>query len=186
MSGPGADPALVTGALDDGGGNDYLKKYLEDLRKSLDIVEESGVKIRNNFTDSAIDHANIGEFTYDPKTNEISKMRGGGHGQKNLELLDSLGIEYNIEKTYSNGVRIGNIPDHKQKLKRTGTGQSWFPKEWDDKKIQEAGNYVIQANKGMEIDDGKAIFAEYDGVKVGVIYTNGEPATIFSDVVQPE
>lgn len=63
MSGPGADPALVTGALDDGGGNDYLKKYLEDLRKSLDIVEESGVKIRNNFTDSAIDHANIGEFT---------------------------------------------------------------------------------------------------------------------------
>lgn len=212
MSGPGSEPALVTGALDDGGGNDYLKKYLEDLRKSLDIVEESGVKIhkaeglgdeltgggdklgirvnnekiRNNFTDSAIDHANIGEFTYNPKTNEISKMRGGGHGQKNLELLDSLGIEYNIEKTYSNGVRIGNIPDHKQKLKRTGTGQSWFPKEWDDKKIQEAGNYVIQANKGMEIDDGKAIFAEYDGVKVGVIYTNGEPATIFPDVVQPE
>ena len=38
----------------------------------------------------------------------------------------------------------------------------------------------------MEIDDGKAIFAEYDGVKVGVIYTNGEPATIFPDVVQPE
>jgi hypothetical protein len=33
-------------------------------------------------------------------------MKGGGHRQENIELLESLGIEYNIEKTYPNGVKI--------------------------------------------------------------------------------
>ena len=154
----------------------------DDTLKSSEIGSKI---ITNYFSDDAIKHASQGEFTYNPKTGNISKMKGGGHGQENLDLLDSLGIKYNIEKTYPNGVRIGNVPSHKQKPKRTGVGQSWFPKHWDDKKIQAAGNYVIQVNKGVDIKDGVAIFAEYDGVKVGVIYTNGKPSTIFPNTIQP-
>lgn len=35
------------------------------------------------------------------------------------DKLDKYGIEYNIVKTYPNGVRVGNIPKHKQKIKQT-------------------------------------------------------------------
>lgn len=169
------------------------KVEADDLSKSIKksgdgpgaIAEGTGKSI-NNFADDALEHASRGEFTYNPKTGEVSKMKGGGHGQENLEMLDSLGIDYNIEKTYPNGVRVGNVPGHKVKLKRAGIEQSWFPESWDANKIQEAGNYVIEANKGVTIKDGAAIFADYDGVKVGVIYTDGKPATIFPNAIQPE
>ncbi len=51
-------------------------------------------------------------------------MKGGGHGQRNIELLEEYGFEYNIVKTYDNGVRVGNVALHKTKGKKVGTGQS--------------------------------------------------------------
>lgn len=36
-------------------------------------------------------------------------MKGGGHGQSNLDFLQENGIEYNIVKEYNNGVRVGVI-----------------------------------------------------------------------------
>lgn len=51
----------------------------------------------------------------------ISKMKGGGHGQANIDFLNANGIEYNIVMEYPNGVRVGNVPSHKVKAKRTGT-----------------------------------------------------------------
>lgn len=36
-------------------------------------------------------------------------MKGGGHGQANIEFLEANGLEYNIVKVYDNGVRIGVI-----------------------------------------------------------------------------
>ena len=35
-------------------------------------------------------------------------------------------VDYNINKVYENGVRVGNVPRHKVKAKRTGSNQSWF------------------------------------------------------------
>ena len=67
---------------------------------------------------SAIEHSSIGDFTRNPKTGEIQKMKGGGHGQANIDFLEQNGIEYNIEYIYSNGVRVGNVPEHKVKAKR--------------------------------------------------------------------
>lgn len=43
-----------------------------------------------------------------------------------MEQLDKYGIKYNLVKTYSNGVRVGNVPDPKSRLKKSGTGQAWF------------------------------------------------------------
>ncbi|MBJ7956081.1 EndoU domain-containing protein, partial [Bacillus cereus] len=37
-----------------------------------------------------------------------------------------------------NGVRLGNIPSNKEKPKKTGKGQSWFPESGNDQEINEA------------------------------------------------
>ena len=44
-------------------------------------------------------------------------MKGGGHGQSNIEFLEKNNVDYNINKVYENGVRVGNVPGHKVKAK---------------------------------------------------------------------
>ncbi|WP_243122350.1 hypothetical protein [Clostridium septicum] len=47
-------------------------------------------------------HSSVGDFTYNPKTGKVSKMKGGGHGQVNIDFLDANGLEYEIVDTYPN------------------------------------------------------------------------------------
>lgn len=112
-------------------------------------------------------------------------MKGGGHGQKNIEFLEANGIDYNIVKEYPNGVRIGNVPGHKSKPKRTGTRQSWFPESWTSKDISDAGKYVSSLPDYAKAVDGQGVFGMYKGVKVGVIKTEGKLSTIFPHEIQP-
>ncbi|WP_375199407.1 EndoU domain-containing protein [Bacillus sp. RS11] len=133
-----------------------------------------------------MNHANEGDFTRNPRTGEVSKMSGGVHSQDNIEFLKQNGIEYNIEKTYPNGVRVGNVPDHKSKGKRTGTSQARFPENWTKEDIRKAGEYVTNMPEFKNIADGVTVFGDYNGVRVGVIKTNGEIGTIFQDsMLQP-
>nr|WP_246329010.1 RHS repeat-associated core domain-containing protein [Brevibacillus halotolerans] len=134
-----------------------------------------------NISEEALDHANIGDFTKNPRTGAIQKMSGGGHGQDNIDFLEQNGIEYNIETTFPNGVRIGNVPEHKSKGKRTGTGQAWFPSNWNKEDIGRAGEYVANLPQNQGIADGVGVFGNYNGVRVGVIKTNGEIGTVFPD-----
>jgi len=60
-------------------------------------------------------------------------MVNGGHGQSNIDYLIKNNIEFNIVDEYPNGVRVGNVPSHKNKFKQTGTGQAWFPSDWSNK-----------------------------------------------------
>ena len=130
----------------------------------------------------ALVHSNEGNFTKpNYNKNERLRLKSGGHGQKGMDLLDKHGIKYNIVKTYPNGVRIGNIPDHKQKAKQKGTGQAWFPKKWTEKDIKRAGEHVASLRQNRHIPNGKTVFGVYKGVRVGVIKTNGQPGTIFPD-----
>lgn len=166
-------------------------EYLAQEKKILDSTKQRNIegmpkvnplKVNNE----ALDHANLGDFTRNPKTGEISKMSGGGHGQDNIAFLEKNGIEYNIELTYPNGVRVGNVPGHKSKGKRTGTGQAWFPETWTKEDISKAGEYVANIPDHVNVADGVTIFGEYKGVRVGVIKTNGEIGTIFPDnMMQP-
>ena len=80
-----------------------------DLRNAGDALER-GI---NSIDDIALKHSSVGDFTYNPKTGQISRMKGGGHGQSNINFLEENGIEYNIVKEYDNGVRVGNVPKHK-------------------------------------------------------------------------
>ena len=137
-------------------------------------------------SDFALVHSSEGAFTRS-QTRENGKMiiklrlNNGGHSQKGLDLLDKYGIKYNIIKTYPNGVRVGNIPNHMQRSKKKGTGQSWFPKSWTEKDIRRAGEHVAGLKNNRRIADGIRVYGIYKGVKVGIIKTHGKIATVFPD-----
>ena len=75
-------------------------------------------------SDFALVHSIEGLFTKPMRKKDRLRLKSGGHGQKGMLLLDKYGIKYNIVRTYPNGVRVGNVPDHTNKRKQTGIGQS--------------------------------------------------------------
>ena len=135
-------------------------------------------------SDYAVVHSLEGTFTYD-QNGHISRMKSGGHGEENMRILEKAGMKYNVVKTYGNGVRAGNIPLHKNPKKRTGAGQTWFPKGWTEKDIKRAGSHVASLKKNRKAKDGQAVYGMYKGVRVGIIKTNGKIATVFPDTHQP-
>ena len=132
-------------------------------------------------SDYALVHSNEGTYTRPSKKSDKLRLYSGGHGQDGINQLNKYGIKYNIVKTYSNGVRVGNIPNHKSKSKKDGTGQAWFPKSWSTKDIKRAGEHVAGLKSNRNVPSGKTIFGVYKGVRVGVIRTYGKIGTIFPD-----
>jgi len=132
----------------------------------------------------SIVHSNEGAYTKPQKGQRI-RLKSGGHGQTGMNELDKYGIQYNVVKTYPNGVRVGNIPTHKNKQKQTGANQAWFPKSWKSKDIKHAGEHVANLKGNRHVPDGKAVFGMWKGVRVGVIRTHGQIGTIFPDSKQP-
>lgn len=137
-------------------------------------------------SDFALVHSSEGTFKWrqvkiNGQMKKQIRLASGGHSQKGMDLLDKYGIAYNIVKTYANGVRIGNVPDHGDNRKRSGIGQAWFPKKWTDKDIRRAGEHVAGLKNNRHSPDGKAMFGVYKGVRVGVIKTHGKIATVFPD-----
>lgn len=157
--------------------------------KLIEVLEEM-FKLKH-IPDEVIKHADIGDFALpgNPKKSTLpGKMKGGGHGQANIDYLEQIGRRYKIEHTYKNGVRIGAVEGHNSNFKRLIdgiiiTGQSWFPKYWDAKKVKQAGWYVIDKNyqEFKKLQDGIPLFDNFEGVRVGVMKTNGKPATILPD-----
>lgn len=136
-------------------------------------------------SDFSLLHSSEGRFTKPQKGDAKIRLAGGGHGQDGMDLLDKYGIPYNIEKTFSNGVRVGNIPSHKDPRKRKSMGQTWFPSNWSNKTIRAAAEHVASLNRNKGTPDGKIMFGMYKGVRVGVIKTNGIIGTAFPDKMQP-
>jgi hypothetical protein len=126
----------------------------------------------------AVVHSNEGTFTYDTY-NGVLRLKSGGHGEDGIKLLNKYNIEYNINKTYDNGVRVGNVPNHRDPKKRSGNNQTWFPISWSDRDIEHAGNYVSTLKTNANVKDGNKIYGTYKGVKVVVIRRNGSPDTVF-------
>ncbi|EJS5892947.1 EndoU domain-containing protein [Listeria monocytogenes] len=151
---------------------DWLKKRKNVIKADIPKIE---------IPEQRLKHSDVGDFTINPSTGKVSKMKGGGHGQSNIDFLKKNGFEVNIEKTYPNGVRIGNVPHHKTPSKRTGTGQSWFPEYWTKKDIERAGQHIASQSNFIDAKNGEIIFGYYKGVRVGVIKTDGKIGTIFPD-----
>ena len=119
---------------------------------------------------AAIRHSSKGEYT------TTNRLKSGGHGQEAIDYMQKKNIAYSIIKVYSNGVRVGYVPDHVNRKKRSGLNQSWFPKEWNGSTIKRAGQYVA---KGKKYDNGITKTKVYKNVRVGIKRTNGKVATIF-------
>lgn len=137
-------------------------------------------------SDFAVVHSQEGRFvktliTVNGKKQHRLNLAACGHGKAGMDLLDKYGIEYNIVKTYPNGVRVGNIPGHKKAAKKTGIGQSWFPRDWTDKDIKRAGAHVTGLKGNRRKPDGVIVYGIYKGVRIGVIKTHGKIATVFPD-----
>ncbi|HBI02949.1 MAG TPA: hypothetical protein DDY49_02845, partial [Paenibacillaceae bacterium] len=43
-------------------------------------------------SEQSLKHSTIGDFTFNPKTGAVSRMKGGGHGQSNINFLEEHGI----------------------------------------------------------------------------------------------
>lgn len=132
----------------------------------------------------AVVHSNEGTFTHPQKGKHI-RLKSGGHGQAGLNLLEKYGIEYQIVKTYPNGVRVGNVKNHKDRRKQSGNNQSWFPANWKAKDIKRAGQHVAKLKRNRHKGDGIKLYGTWKGVRVVVIRTHGQIGTIFPDVKQP-
>jgi hypothetical protein len=132
-------------------------------------------------SDYAVVHSNEGTYIKTNDKNPRLRLKSGGHGETGLKELEKYGIKYNIVKTYPNGVRVGNIPDHYDKRKRTGTNQAWFPENWTSKDIRRAGNHVANLPKNRHVPNGKIVWGVYKGVRVGVMRTHAKVSTIFPD-----
>lgn len=183
--------------------NEHLRRDYsrEKFKIPVQKMPDNGLHNKNKplaIQPEAIKHASKGEFTNpkNPKKQKIGNFSGGGHGQENIHLLEEHGIEYNVVKEYENGVRIGNVPTHKDKPKRSGTKQSWFPESWTAEDIEKAGMHVanLQDPEQFQLDprkvNGELIsifkYANYRGVTVGVVYDakNKGITTILPDETQ--
>lgn len=85
----------------------------------------SGVSGRyyTSYGSHAIHHKGIihsfeGEYTI--RNGKPYRLKKGGHGQAAIEVMNKNGVQYEVNKTYSNGVRVGNIPNATQKFRQSG------------------------------------------------------------------
>lgn len=165
--------------------------------KTLQELSDDGIF---TISDGVLQHATLGDYTNIRNTKKPAgainggNMKGGGHSQLSIDELDRRGIKYEISEVFDNGVRVGGVDFHTDKWKRLGTGgQTWFPEDWADNKVRNAGtytanNYALRNEiKTGDILVGYECFAEYDGVIVGVITdVNGIPGTVYPDKYQRE
>lgn len=135
----------------------------------------------NRVHHKALIHSFDGEYSRNPRTKVIQKIKTGGHGQSAMDIMKANNIKYNIVKTYPNGVRVGNIPSIKDKLKKQGTGMAWFPKSWSQRDMVRAAEHVTGLRINRITRDGITMWGVYKGVRIGVIKTNGQIATVFPD-----
>lgn len=109
-------------------------------------------------------HSFEGEYTI--KDGNPARLKKGGHGQAAMDVMDENGIKYQVNKTFSNGVRVGNIPDAVQKFRQSGDNHSWFPSSWTDRTVIAASEYVLKLKKNAGATEGQKITGTYKGVRV--------------------
>lgn len=134
----------------------------------------------------ALIHSLEGEYTTSSKKGIPIRLKSGGHGQEAMDFMDKNSIKYNVVKTYKNGVRVGNIPNHKVKRKQIGINQSWFPKSWTQKDVVKAAEHVCGLKFNAHKSGAKILWGKYKGVWVGVYRTYGDVSTVFTDSNQSD
>ena len=124
----------------------------------------------------AIQHASQGTFI---RKGKGWKMKSGGHGEENISLLNRRKMPHKIETEYSNGVRLGQIENHKNRRNCRHNGHAWFPTAWDRADIKKAGQHIVSLKRNRILMDGALHSGRYKGVSVGIIARNKKIQTIF-------
>lgn len=150
-------------------------------RKSLNELADDGII---TVPRKALEHSVRGEYKAASKQWPSGRLVSGGHSQAALKECDRRGIEYQITETLENGVRIGNIPSSKTKMKRNANGQTWFPEDWSEDDILAAGTYIM--NTAPVTDNGYVQTARYNGVTVRVLRDSSGSGTIYPYFDQDE
>lgn len=124
-------------------------------------------------------HSSEGSF------NASGRPMSGGHGQENIEKLAGTKYEPKVTKTFPNGVRLGSIPNHSNPRNSKTNGHAWFPKNWTEKTIKAAGEYVARLKRAKGASDGETVWGTYKGVSVGIKMRGGKIETVFPNFEQP-
>ena len=156
------------------------EEMLKKVKKStLKELREDGIL---TIKQTVVNHSVKGTYKDVSKAYPNGRMVSGGHTRDAMLECSSKGIAYEITGTFSNGVRVGNVPSSELRIKKNGNGQAWFPENWDEDKVMAAGTAV--ANNGQDLVDGYHKTGVFDGVAVRVLYDNGEISTICPDLDQ--
>ena len=107
-------------------------------------------------------HTSRGIFSY--VNRKPVKMLKGGHGERNVQYLNKNRLSYAINDIDSNGVRHGQINCHVRPNERKPRGHVWFPKNWDDKIIANAGKYVANLKRNVVKGDHTAMYGKFKNV----------------------
>lgn len=138
----------------------YIKANVIDKNEKID---GKSVLNRELYLERNI-HILVGDFT--PNSN---KHISGGHAQDNLDYLIVNNIPYEINLEYNNGVRLGSILNTKNPAGHCFNNHSWFPKDWDNRTIEEAIEYGL--NKYNGTGEKREYFEfEYLGVRITIIF----------------
>ncbi|MBO5897885.1 MAG: EndoU domain-containing protein [Clostridia bacterium] len=126
-------------------------------------------------------HSNRGDFYYPRKYRpaKVLTMKSGGHGQDNIDFLSKKNIGYDIDTSFSNGVRLGHVDKHQKKRDQRKNGHSWFPEDWKTDDIRKAGQHVASLKRNHPLIDGQRHTGRYKGVTVGIISRANRIQTIF-------
>lgn len=171
------------------GGNSsspFIQKSVPSNKRKT-VSKKKSVSKRITVSKKAMEHSTLGEYilpTGSKGAYPHPRLKGGGHSQECIKYMDNNNTPYNINYTYPNGVRVGNVPTHSHSSKRKGNNQSWFPEKWTRTTIRQAAKYVCSLKKNQGKKDGVRLYGVYHGVRVGVIKTNGRVATIFPDATK--
>lgn len=172
LGGKGKRALFDAGVLEDG-----------DIGKPLSELKARGIMVPS---EKVLDHSCVGDFKLPSDRYKNGRMGKGGHTEDNIRELKKRGYEYEILKTYPNGVRAGNVLNHFDKRKRERGCQYWFPEDWSREDVRTAGAYVMNKGTRSESRDGYRYEGQWRGVNVLVLQPPQGGGTICPNFIQPE
>lgn len=175
----------------DSSGKRYLKGLMELNADGIFTIDDNALKHAVEGTRTKVSNTKLPPGILPNGKPNGGFIKTGAHSMESIEYLKKTGCKYAIEQVYPNGVSLGSYERAKLKDKRYEegahrTGQAWFPKDWDRKRIRDAGTFVLNRYSVSETLQGTTLetfFANYMGVTVGVLTENGRSTvrSVFPD-----
>lgn len=187
------------------GDPDYINGYWDELANNFSEAEEKEVfnflyslddeqlTFISEITDDLLEifsgsktferrYRNLGiDREIDLNINYGGIPTSGFHTESSLKRLEEAGFPARINKILPNGVRVGEIPCHKDVVKRCHNGQAWFPEDWTDDDVLTAATYVInqpENHMSKYLYIGKY---EIHGEEVRLIMYNNDNGLMYPD-----